>query len=82
MQQMEATGKTAVLVGVDRMVRLVIGISDALKPESAQTVRALQDAQMQVEKCYVVGTTDFYLQCCFLAAILTRLRQTDRQTNR
>merc|ERR1719182_1169326 len=41
-------GKTAVLVSVDGMVRLVIGISDALKPESAQTVRALHDAQMQV----------------------------------
>lgn len=50
MQQMEAAGKTAVLVSVDGMVRLVIGISDALKPESAQTVRALHDAQMQVKK--------------------------------
>ena len=53
MQQMEAAGKTAVLVSVDGMVRLVIGISDALKPESAQTVRALHDAQMQVKKVLI-----------------------------
>ena len=54
MQEMEMAGKTAVLVSVDGMVRLVIGINDALKPESAQTVQALHDAKMQVYMCVCV----------------------------
>lgn len=41
MKDVEGLGRTAVAVAVDRVIYLVIGIGDALKPDAADTIAAL-----------------------------------------
>lgn len=45
---MEATGKTVVWIAVDGVVEGLMGIADALKPNSAASVRALQKLGLSV----------------------------------
>jgi P-type Cu+ transporter len=46
--QLEALGKTVILIAVDRQLQGLMGISDALKPSSIQAVRALQRLGLEV----------------------------------
>jgi Cu+-exporting ATPase len=47
-ERLEYLGKTAIWIAVDGVVQGVMGISDALKPSSAQAVRALQRLGLEV----------------------------------
>jgi Cu+-exporting ATPase len=47
-ERLEYLGKTAIWIAVDGVVQAVMGISDALKPSSAQAVRALQRLGLEV----------------------------------
>ena len=47
-KEIESAGKTAVVICVDGHPRVILGISDSLKPESAMTVQALHNAHVQV----------------------------------
>ncbi len=47
-QQWEAEGKTVVWVAVDREIAGIIGISDAIKPSAAATVKQLQKLGLEV----------------------------------
>jgi len=46
--RLEAAGKTAVWIAVDGQVQGLMGIADALKPSSAEAVRALQRLGLEV----------------------------------
>ncbi|MBD2018657.1 copper-translocating P-type ATPase [Leptolyngbya sp. FACHB-36] len=46
--RLESLGKTVILIAVDGEVQALMGISDALKPSSAATVRALQRMKLEV----------------------------------
>ncbi|PSB22000.1 copper-translocating P-type ATPase [Phormidesmis priestleyi ULC007] len=46
--RLESLGKTVVLIAIDRQLQGLMGISDALKPSSAQAVRALQRLGLDV----------------------------------
>jgi len=46
--RLESLSKTVILIAVDRQLQGLMGISDALKPSSAQTVRALQRMGLEV----------------------------------
>ena len=48
LQQLEEQGKTAVIVAVDGQIRGMIGIADALKPETPAMVRTLFDNKIDV----------------------------------
>lgn len=47
-ERLESLGKTAVLIAVDGKLQGLMGIADALKPSSAQAVRALQRLGLEV----------------------------------
>jgi len=47
-EQLESSGKTAILIAVDGELQGLMGIADALKPTSAQAVRALQRLGLEV----------------------------------
>jgi len=53
MRVLEEQGKTAVFVAIDRMLMGVIGIADAVRPESFSTIRALK--QMGIEVWMLTG---------------------------
>ena len=46
--RLESRGKTVILIAVDHQLQGLMGISDALKPSSAQAVRALQRLGLEV----------------------------------
>lgn len=46
--RLESLGKTVILIAVDRQLQGLMGISDALKPSSAQVVRTLQRMGLEV----------------------------------
>lgn len=46
--RLEALGKTVILIAVDHQLQGLMGISDALKPSSAQAIRALQRLGLEV----------------------------------
>ena len=46
--KLEHLGKTVIWIAVDRQVQGIMGIADALKPSSADTVRALQRLGLEV----------------------------------
>jgi P-type Cu+ transporter len=54
MQNLEASGKTAILVAVDGTVCLVLGIMDELKPDAAASISYLRD-QMGMDVWMVTG---------------------------
>ncbi|MFM7406197.1 MAG: heavy metal translocating P-type ATPase [Cuspidothrix sp.] len=47
-QKLEYLGKTAILIAVDGTIQGLIGITDAIKPTSRQTVKALQKMGLEV----------------------------------
>ncbi|XHX77164.1 MAG: heavy metal translocating P-type ATPase [Stenomitos frigidus ULC029] len=47
-ERLESLGKTAVLIAIDGELQGLMGIADALKPSSAQAVRALQRLGLEV----------------------------------
>ncbi len=46
--RLEASGKTVVLIAINRKIKGLIGIADALKPSSDQAVRSLKKLGLQV----------------------------------
>lgn len=47
-ERLESLGKTAILIAIDGELQGLMGIADALKPSSAQAVRALQRLGLEV----------------------------------